>query len=208
MYRKPPLIAMDLEGVLVPEIWIAVAEKTGIEKLRLTTRDIADYNELMQGRLQILRDHKLSLADIQAVVDSIKPLAGAHEFLEWVRQRAQAIVLTDSYYEFVAPLMAKLEFPTHFCNTLEVDQDNMIVDYHLRLHDGKRRAVAAFKELGFHVIAIGDSYNDTAMLAEADAGVLFRPSQNVVADFPQFHITHSYGELQDTIGLVLRDENP
>ncbi len=201
MYRKPPLIAMDLEGVLVPEIWIAVAEKTGIEKLRLTTRDVADYDVLMQGRLQILRNHKLSLPAIQTVIESIEPLAGAVEFLQWIRQRAQAVVLTDSYYEFVAPLMVKLGFPTHFCNTLEVDDEKMIIDYHLRIPNGKKNAVASFKELGFYVVAIGDSYNDTAMLAEADAGVLFRPSQNVIADFPQFRVTHSYEELQDAIDL-------
>ncbi len=195
----PTIIATDLEGVLVPEIWIAVAEQTGIDDLRLTTRDIPDYDQLMQGRLRILREHRLSLADIQTVIGTLQPLPGAQEFLMWVRSRMPCIILSDTFYEFVAPLLAKLEYPTLFCNTLQVDQANMLVGYCLRQADGKYQAVRAFRDLGFQVIAIGDSYNDTTMLAAADTGILFRASGNVVAAFPQFPAVHEYAELQAAI---------
>lgn len=204
MRSKPTLIAMDLEGVLVPEIWIAVAEKTGIRELYLTTRDISDYDRLMKGRLKILGEHRLSLKDIQAVIGTLDPLPGAFDFLNWLRCRTQVIILTDSYYEFVDPLMNKLDYPTHFCNTLEIDQDKMIVDYRLRQQEGKKHAVLAFRSLGFRVIAIGDSYNDTTMLAEADKGILFRPSEKVVSDFPQFPVTHSYEELRNLLSKLLK----
>jgi phosphoserine/homoserine phosphotransferase len=193
---KPTILATDLEGVLVPEIWIAVAEKTGIERLRLTTRDISDYAQLMQGRLAILREQHLTLADIQAVIATIDPLPGALEFLNWARAQMQVIILSDTFYEFAAPLMVKLGQPTLFCNTLEVDAANNIAGYRLRQSDGKRKAVVALKRLDFHVIAMGDSYNDTTMLAEADAGILFRPPANVVAEFPQFPVLHEYEQLQ------------
>lgn len=199
MAAKPTIIAADLEGVFLPEIWIAVAEKTGIEKLRLTTRDVPDYDQLMRGRLRILRENGLKLRDIQAVIEELDPLPGAVEFVEWARSRAQLIVLSDTYYEFARPLMAKLGFPTLFCNTLEVDDEGNIVDYHLRQQDGKRKATAALKGLGFRVVAIGDSYNDTTMLAEADVGILFRPPDNVVADFPQFRVTREYDQLKAAI---------
>jgi phosphoserine/homoserine phosphotransferase len=193
---KPTILATDLEGVLVPEIWIAVAEKTGIERLRLTTRDISDYDQLMRGRLAILREQHLTLADIQAVIATIDPLPGALEFLNWARAQIQVIILSDTFYEFAAPLMVKLGQPTLFCNTLAVDAASNISGYRLRQSDGKRKAVVALKRLDFHVIAMGDSYNDTTMLAEADAGILFRPPANVVAEFPQFPVLHEYEQLQ------------
>ena len=203
MTRKPTIIAADLEGVFLPEIWIAVAEKTGIEKLRLTTRDIPDYDRLMKGRLQILREHGLKLSDIQAVIETIDPLAGAVDFVNWARSRTQLVVLSDTFTEFAAPLMAKLGYPTLFCNCLEVDEGNNIVDYHIRQQDGKRHAAIAFKGLGFRVIAIGDSYNDTTMLAEADVGILFRPPDNVIAEFPQFRVMREYDELREHIDQLL-----
>lgn len=203
MSRKIPIIAADLEGVFVPEIWIAVAEKTGIEKLRLTTRDVSDYDVLMKGRLKILREHGLTLDDIQAVINTVQPLPGALEFLNWVRTRMQLIILSDTYTEFAAPLMAKLAHPTLFCNSLTVDEKRNIVDYNIRIKDGKRHAVIALKNLNFRVIAMGDSYNDTTMLAEADAGLLFRPPDNVIRDFPQFKVTREYDELRREIERLL-----
>jgi phosphoserine/homoserine phosphotransferase len=204
MHPRPTILATDLEGVLVPEIWIAVAEKTGIERLRLTTRDLPDYDALMRGRIQILREHRLSLADIQAVIDTIDPLPGALDFLRWVRAQTQLIILSDTFYEFAAPLMVKLGQPTLFCNTLEVDDANAIAGYRLRQQDGKRKAVTALRELGFRVLAMGDSYNDTTMLAAADAGILFRPPANVAAEFPQFPVLHEYDELQTYLMEQLR----
>lgn len=195
MPRNPILIAMDLEGVLIPEIWIAVAEKTGIEALRLTTRDVSDYDELMRGRLRILRDNKLTLADIQAVISTLDPMPGADAFLESLRARFQVILLSDTYYEFATPLMKKLGWPALFCNFMSVAEDQAITDYHLRQKDGKRHAVKAFKGLNFEVVATGDSYNDTTMLAEADHGILFRPSANVKAEFPQFLVAEDYETL-------------
>ncbi len=203
MPAKPLIVATDLEGVLVPEIWIAVAEKTGIERLRLTTRDISDYDRLMNGRLQILREHRLSLADIQGVIETIDPLPGASEFLAWVRAHTQVVILSDTFYEFAAPLMVKLGYPTLFCNALEVDGERKITGYRLRQADGKRQAVAALRGLDFRVLSMGDSYNDTTMLGEADIGILFRPPANVVAEFPQFPVTHEYRELQTYISSQL-----
>jgi phosphoserine/homoserine phosphotransferase len=192
---QPLLVTTDLEGVLVPEIWIAVAEKTGIAALRLTTRDIPDYDQLMRGRIAILRQHRLTLNDIQAVIATIDPLPGAVEYLRWVRERAPLIILSDTFYEFARPLMAKLGEPTLFCNMLEVDGGGMLTGYRLRLPDGKTEAVRALRGLAFRVLSIGDSYNDTGMLAAADLGVLFRPPANVAAEFPHFPVTHDYAEL-------------
>jgi phosphoserine/homoserine phosphotransferase len=194
--HKPTILASDLEGVLVPEIWIAVAEKTGIARLRLTTRDIPDYDQLMAGRIAILREHKLTLADIQAVIATIDPLPGALEFLNWARAHMQVIILSDTFYEFAAPLMVKLGQPTLFCNTIVVDSNDSITGYQLRQIDGKRKAVAALQSLDFHVIAMGDSYNDTTMLGTADVGILFRPPANIVAEFPQFPVLHEYDRLR------------
>jgi phosphoserine/homoserine phosphotransferase len=203
--RKPTLIATDLEGVLVPEIWIAVAEKTGIERLRLTTRDIPDYDELMNGRIAIMREHRLSLADIQDVIATLDPFDGALEYLGWARAHTQVIILSDTFYEFAAPLMVKLGYPTLFCNALDVDAAGNIAGYRLRQQHGKRLSVAAFKSLRFQVLAVGDSYNDTAMLAAADTGILFRPPDNIVAEFPQFQVVREYGELRRYIQRMLDD---
>ncbi|MFA4945596.1 MAG: bifunctional phosphoserine phosphatase/homoserine phosphotransferase ThrH [Lentisphaeria bacterium] len=199
MYKKPVLVAADLEGVFVPEIWIAVAEKTGIEKLRLTTRDIPDYDRLMRGRLQILREHKLTLADIQAVIRTLDPLPGAADFLTGLRQRYPVVILSDTFQQFAGPLMLKLGLPTLFCNSLEVAADGSITDYHLRIPNGKQQAVQRFRELNFRVVATGDSYNDTTMLAEADFGILFRPSANVRQEFPQFQVAEDYATLYSLI---------
>ncbi len=191
------IACLDLEGVLVPEIWINVASATGIDALRVTTRDEPDYDKLMRNRLRILEEHDLHLADIQQVIARMGPLEGAKEFLGWLRQRHQVIILSDTFYEFAAPLMEQLDHPCLFCNALVVDDSNRVRDYRLRLPDGKRKAILALKLLNFDVIAAGDSYNDTTMLAAADAGILFRPSANVVRDFPQFPVTQSYAELRD-----------
>ncbi len=204
MDARPTLIAMDMEGVFTPEIWIAVAEKTGIEKLRLTTRDIPDYDQLMRGRIELLREHGLKLRDLQAVIATLDPLPGAIEFTDWLRERLPLVILTDSFYEFVAPLKEKLHHPTIFCNNLVVDKDNNVVDYCLRQKDGKKHAAIAFKSLGFRVIAVGDSYNDTNMLIQADHGILFRPSANVAAEFPQFPALREYTALQDRISEILQ----
>jgi phosphoserine/homoserine phosphotransferase len=203
MDSRPTLIAMDMEGVFTPEIWIAVAEKTGIEKLRLTTRDIPDYDQLMRGRLQLLREHRLKLRDIQAVIATLDPLPGAIEFTDWLRERLPLVILTDSFYEFVAPLKEKLHHPTIFCNTLVVDESNNVIDYCLRQMDGKKHATIAFKSLGFRVIGVGDSYNDTNMLIQADHGILFRPSANVAAEFSQFPAIREYAALQASISKIL-----
>lgn len=190
------IACLDLEGVLVPEIWINVAEATGIEALRITTRDEPDYDKLMCNRIRILDQHGLKLADIQAVIRRMGPLDGARDFVAWLRRHHQVVILSDTFYDFAAPLMEQLDHPCLFCNSLVVDEQDRVRDYRLRLKDGKRKAVMALKLLNFDVIAAGDSYNDTTMLAEADAGILFRPSDNVVRDFPQFPVTRTYDELR------------
>ncbi len=190
------LVSLDLEGVLVPEIWIAVAEKTGIAELKLTTRDIADYDVLMKRRLAILDQHGLRLPDIQAVIATMAPLEGAGEFLSWLRERCQVIILSDTFSQFALPLMRQLEFPTIFCHQLEVDAGGRITNYLLRHPDQKRESVRAFRQLGFHVIAAGDSYNDTPMLEAAQAGIFFRPPESIARQFPQFPVTHTYPELK------------
>lgn len=182
--------------MLAPEIWINVSRKTGIAELSLTTRDIADYDALMKRRLAILDEHRLRLSDIQSVIATMSPLEGATDFLRWLQERCQVIVLSDTFYEFAQPLMTQLGYPTIFCNTLQVDSEGYITGYALRLPDQKRQSVAALKQLHFRVIAAGDSYNDTTMLAEADSGILFRPSEKVVKDFPQFPVTQTYAELK------------
>ncbi|MBT3377678.1 MAG: bifunctional phosphoserine phosphatase/homoserine phosphotransferase ThrH [Lentisphaerae bacterium] len=199
MSKRPLLIAMDLEGVFTPEVWIAVAETTGIPELRLTTRDISDYDVLMKRRLAILKENGLKLKDIQDVISTMDPLPGAKEYLDRLRSRFQAIVLSDTYYEFAEPFMRKLGWPTLFCNSLEVDEEDNVVDYHLRLKDGKRHAVLGFKQLNFDVIAMGDSYNDTTMLLEAELGILFRPSERVIEDFPQLPVALDYEEVDGYI---------
>jgi phosphoserine/homoserine phosphotransferase len=187
---------LDLEGVLVPEIWINVAERTGIEALERTTRDEPDYDVLMKQRLEILSKQGLGLPAIQEVIGAMSPLPGAAEFLDWVRERYQLVILSDTFYQFAAPLMRQLGYPTLLCHNLEVDASGKIVDYHLRQTDPKRRSVQAFRNLNLKVIAAGDSYNDTSMLLEADAGILFSPPETVIREFPQLPVARDYDELR------------
>jgi phosphoserine/homoserine phosphotransferase len=193
------IVCADLEGILTPEIWIAMAERTGIEGLRATTRDVPDYDELMRQRLAILDDNGLGLPDIRAVVDTMKPLHGARDFVDWVRRRHPLVVLSDTYYEFVEPLMEMLGWPTLFCNRLKVAADGHIEDYVLRLRDHKRLTVESMQGLGFEAVAIGDSYNDIAMLQQADSGILFRPPETVRAEFPQFPVVAEYRDLKPLV---------
>jgi len=200
---------LDLEGVLVPEIWINVAKRTGIRALERTTRDEPDYDKLMRGRIAVLDEHRLKLPDIERVIDAMDALEGAQSFLVWLRERAPVVILSDTFEQFSKPLMRKLRWPALFCNTLEVDEAGRITGYRLRQKDGKRRAVEAFRSLAFRVVAAGDSYNDTTMLAEADAGILFRPPENVVREFPQFPVTRNYDELREAFERAtagLRDD--
>jgi len=197
--RSVLVVCLDLEGVLVPEIWIGVAERTGIDELRLTTRDVPDYDELMTRRLGVLARNGLGMSDIQKVIAAMSPLPGAAEFLASLRERFQVLILSDTFYEFAGPLMRQLGWPTLFCNRLDVDANGGVVAYHLRQKDQKRQAVLAVKGLNYHVVAAGDSYNDTSMLAEADAGILFRAPDNVVREFPQFPLATTYDELMQQI---------
>ena len=193
------IVCLDLEGVLVPEIWIEFSRRTGIPELRRTTRDEPDYDKLMKSRLEILARHKLGLPDIQKVIAEMGPMPGAKDFLDDLRDRFQVLILSDTFYEFAMPLMRQLGMPTLFCHKLEADARGFLVDYHLRMPEQKRAAVAAFKGLNFRVIAAGDSYNDTAMLGEAHAGILFRPPENVIREFPQYPVTMNYAELNAEI---------
>jgi len=189
------ICCLDLEGVLVPEIWIAVAEKTKIRELRLTTRDCPDYDALMRRRIGILKANGIRLRDIRNVIAKIEPLAGAKEFLAKLRDRFQVIILSDTYYEFAGPLMKKLGYPALFCNWLAMDPDGFIESYHLRQKNGKEKAVLGLKQMGFTVWAAGDSYNDILMLKAADRGVLFKPPRNIIAEYPNFKVTKNYREL-------------
>lgn len=191
------LACLDLEGVLVPEIWIAFAERTGIDELRATTRDIPDYNVLMKQRLSLLDQHGLRLPDIQAVISKLEPLPGAAEFLDWLRERFQVIILSDTFYEFSEPLMRQLKWPTLLCHRLITDEQGKVVDYKLRQVDPKRASVKALHTLNYRVIAAGDSYNDTTMLSEAEVGILFHAPQNVIDEFPQFQAVHDFGALRE-----------
>ena len=195
--KKLHAVCSDLEGVWVPEVWINVAEKTGIPELRLTTRDIKDYDELMQYRLKILREKNLTLLDIQRVIATIRPLHGALDMINWLKRVTRFIVVSDTFVEFADPLMDQLDRPTLFCHSLEVNINGIISGYQLRQKDSKREAVKALKSLNYEVIAFGDSYNDINMLKEADQGVLFRPPQNVTNDYPEFPVIHEYGELKN-----------
>lgn len=190
------IACLDLEGVLVPEIWIEFANKTGIEELKATTRDIPDYDVLMKQRLRILDEHNLKIQDIQEVIATLKPLDGAREFVDWLRERFQVIILSDTFYEFSQPLMRQLGFPTLFCHRLITDDEGRVVDYKLRQADPKRQSIRALQTIYYRTIAAGDSYNDTTMLAEADAGILFHAPQNVIDEFPQFPAVHSFDDLK------------
>lgn len=199
------LACLDLEGVLLPEIWIKFAEKTGIEELKLTTRDIPDYDELMIGRLAILKKHNLKLKDIQKVIDTLSPLDGAYDFLWWLKSEFQVLILSDTFYEFAQPLMKKLDYPTLFCHKLITDDVGNIISYKLRQNDQKTKAVAALQGLNFQVISAGDSYNDTGMLQQADAGILFCPPERVVQEFPQFPVARNYDEFRVAFTKAKRD---
>ncbi len=197
--QKPVIVCLDLEGVLVPEIWINVALKTGIDDLKVTTREMPDYDKLMRQRLAILDRNNLNIRDIQEVIERMGPLDGAADFLQWLRQRCQVIILSDTFYQFALPLMRQLGFPTLFCNQLEIDASGQIVNYRMRMENQKKHSVAALKSLNFFTLAAGDAYNDTAMLAEADAGFFFRPPDHLPKEFPQFPVTSTYGELQERL---------
>jgi phosphoserine/homoserine phosphotransferase len=194
---QPVVTCLDMEGVLFPEIWLGLADRVGLEELRLTTRDIADYDVLMQKRLEILRTHRITIHDIHDVVRTISPLPGVPAFVAWLRAQCQLIILSDTFYEFVGSLMEQLQFPTIFCHTLGIDSNGFITDYFIRQKDQKRQAVRALKKLGFRVLAGGDSYNDVSMLKEADSGFFFCPPDSISQEYPQFPVARTYGELQE-----------
>ena len=194
--EKPVVVCLDLEGVLVSEIWINVALKTGIEELKVTTREMPDYDQLMKQRLAILDRHNLTINDIQDVIGKMGPLEGASDFIGWLRERCQVLILSDTFYQFALPLMRQLGFPTLFCNQLEIDGSGRIVNYRMRMANQKKHSVAALKSLNFFTLAAGDAYNDTAMLGEADAGFFFRPPDHLPKEFPHFPVTITYEELQ------------
>jgi phosphoserine/homoserine phosphotransferase len=193
------IVCLDLEGVLVPEIWIAFSEQAGIPELRRTTRDEPDYDRLMKFRLDILARHGFRLRDIQRVIDAMRPLPGAREFLDALREEYELIILSDTFYEFARPLMRRLAWPTLFCHSLVTSADGRVVDYRLRMPEQKREAVRRLREMNFLVVAAGDSYNDTKMLAEAHAGILFHPPENVIREFPQYPVTENHAELRAEI---------
>ena len=199
------IVCSDLEGVFVPEIWINVAQITGIDELRLTTRDISDYNVLMRKRLGLLDENGLTLRDIQNVIATMEPLRGALEFLDWLRERTRLIIVSDTFVEFADPLIAKLKRPTLFCNSLVVAPDGQITDYTLRQEDGKRKVVEGLQRMNFQVVAMGDSYNDITMLKKAEKGILFRPPENVIAEFPEFPVTDNFDDLKALLQEALAD---
>ena len=197
------MVFLDLEGVLIPEIWEGLAEFTGIKELKLSTRDISDYDELMKHRLKICDMHKLTLKDINKVVEDIEPLDGALEFLTWLRERNEVVILSDTYREFIKPLLHKLQYPTVLCHSLKLDGNSRIVDYCLRMKDQKRFAVKAFNELKYHSIAVGDSYNDINMLKEANQGILFRTTEKIAAEYPDFPVAYEYKELINDLEQII-----
>ena len=203
--KNMTVVCLDFEGVLIPEIWQCLARLCDIEDLKLTTRDVADYDELMRYRLKICDKHKLTLLDIQKVVEQMEPLSGAFTFLTWLRQRYEVIILSDTFREFVEPLMHKLQYPTLFCHSLKLDKDLRIVDYCLRQKDQKLHAIKALKTLNFHTIAVGDSYNDISMLNEADHGIFFRPNKKIITEYPEFTVTSEYEELKIAIECLTKD---
>jgi len=198
------IVVADLEGVFLPEIWVSVAEKTGIEALKLTTRDISDYDVLMTRRLSILKENNLKIQDIQRVIATLEPLDGALDVLTWLREQAQIIILSDTFEEFATPMMAKLNYPTLFCHNLTVDGSGNITGYNIRINNQKARAVKALKGLNYHVIAFGDSYNDIGMIQEADQGFFFNPPETVMIDYPEIPVTRSYRDLKSMIGAALK----
>ena len=199
------ITCLDLEGVLVPEVWINVAEKTGIEALKLTTRDIQDYDELMTHRLKVIAEHKLTLSYIQEVIGTLSPFEGAIEFLDWLRTQSQVVILSDTFEEFAQPLMKQLKMPTILCHNLSVDSDGKISDYHLRLPDPKKKAIQAFKSLNYKTIAAGDSYNDVSMLLEADRAAFFKPPQSIADQFPQLPVARDYEAFQTLLEQYFKE---
>ncbi len=199
------IVCSDLEGIFTPEIWINVAEKTGIDALRMTTRDEPDYDVLMKKRLALLDDNGLKLRDITDVIETMNPLEGALDFLNWLRETTQVIVVSDTYEEFAKPLMANLGWPTLLCHHLTIGADGSIETYNLRQRESKYRAVVSLKELNYRVLSIGDSYNDISMLEEAHHGFLFCPPENVKKEYPQFPVSYTYDELQQQMEPILRD---
>ena len=195
------IACLDLEGVLIPEIWIEFSLRTGIEELQATTRDISDYSELMRMRLDVCAKNNLCIGDIQKVIAEMSPLTGAKEFLDKLRQKCQVIILSDTFYQFAQPLMEQLGYPTLFCHNLDIDENGRINDFLLRMDDQKRHAVKAFKALGFRTLSAGDSYNDISMLKESDRGVLFCPPQNVIHEYPEFEVSTNYNELETAFAL-------
>lgn len=197
------ILVADMEGVFLPEIWINVAIKTGIEELKLTTRDISDYDVLMTKRLSLLKENNLKIQDIKAVIATLEPLEGALDILNWIRQESQFIMLSDTFEEFAKPLMPKLNFPTLLCHNLTIDKEGRITDYNIRIKNQKKEAVKALKALNYHVIAFGDSYNDIGMIKEADQGFFFSPPDSVVTDFPDIPVTRNYPQLKSMIRSML-----
>ena len=189
------IACLDMEGVLLPEIWIGVSDRTGIKELSLTTRDISDYDKLMQHRIRVLRENNIKMADIENVISTLSPLDGAKDFLKRLQQKMQCVILSDTFYQFAMPLMKQLDYPTLFCHDLIIDEQGYVAGYKLRMKDSKREAVKHFRALNFRTVATGDSYNDTTMLSEADAGILFRPPQRVIDEFPQFKVMTEYDDL-------------
>lgn len=200
------IICSDLEGVFVPEIWVNVALQTGIEELKLTTRDVSDYNVLMAGRLRILREHKITLRDLQQVIAKLRPLPGALEFIEWVKSRTQLIIVSDTFTEFADPLLKQLGRPTLFCHNLTTDSEGNIISYNLRQEDSKRKVTESLQNLNYKVIAIGDSYNDISMLRKADKGILYNPPQNVIDEHGDLMIVKSYNDLKKAISGIISGE--
>lgn len=197
------IACFDLEGVLVPEVWLEVAKSTGLESLNRTTRDEPDYDKLMRGRLEILKKHGIGISEFQKVVAKTQPLEGAREFLDWVRSRCQVVILSDTFYQFAEPLMVQLGRPTLFCHDLSIDADGTIRDYRLRIKDPKRRAIESFRENRFKTLAVGDSYNDVSMLSAADEGIFFRAPENIRREFPLFAAYDAYADLQNAICAIL-----
>ena len=193
------IICSDLEGVFIPEIWINVAQRTGIEKLKLTTRDISDYDVLMKGRIEVLKQNNITLSDIQKIIAGMEPLPGAVDFLNWLRSEMQLVIVSDTFREFAAPMMVKLNMPTLLCHHLTTDSNNMIINYNLRQNNAKQKVAQAFQNLNYKVIAVGDSYNDLTMLRQADTGILFNPPQNVIDENSDLPIAKSYEELKEKI---------
>jgi len=200
--KKMTVACLDFEGVLIPEIWKGLARLSGIDDLKVTTRDIADYDKLMRYRLKICDQHKLTLHDIHQVVEQMDPLDGAFEFLTWLRKRNEVIILSDTFREFVEPLLHKLQYPTVFCHSLKLDDDLRIVDYCLRQKDQKRHAVKALKKLNYYIVAVGDSYNDISMLKEADHGIFFRPTKKIIGEYPDFPVAHEFDALKNELEKI------